>query len=420
MSFQQGLSGLNAAAKSLDVTGNNVANAATVGFKSSRAEFGDVFAASLQGAGTTQIGLGTSVLAVTQQFSQGNITASSNPLDLAINGRGFFRMDQNGAITYTRNGQFQIDKDNFIVDQRGLKLTGFARDSATGTIDRSAPVPLQLDTSDQPPQATGATAGGGGIDALLNLDSNQTAPVNAFSVNDTSSYNHSTSLAIYDSQGNSYNYTMYFRKTAANTWDVYRQITNSQGGTSVSAAAVASLSFNAAGVLTTAMPLVGADSIPLAINLTAAAGGVFDLDFTGTTQFGTSFGVNSLSQDGYASGKLVGLASTSDGVIQGRYTNGQTRDLGVITLSSFPNPQGLQPIGNNQWQETSLSGNPTPVAGEPGTGSLGVLQAAAVEESNVDLTAELVNMITAQRIYQANAQTIKTQDAVLQTLVNLR
>lgn len=433
MSFQQGLSGLNAAAKSLDVIGNNVANSTTIGYKQSRAEFSDVYAASLSGAGSSNIGLGTQVAAVTQQFTQGNITASNNTMDVAINGRGFFRMSQSGAISYTRNGQFQMDKNNYIVDARGLQLTGFALNATTGVLDTSTPAPLRLVTGDQPPLATGAATTNQGVSAQLNLDSRNSIIATPFNYQDPTTFNQSTSLAIYDSQGNPYSQTLYFKKSATNTWDVYSTVTNPLGntvsvpdptdqtvavtqlvfgtnGTILSGGAVASLTVPAA---------PGAGSPANFITMSGAAI-VFPVSFAGTSQYGASFGVNSLSQDGYSSGKLTGTSIGPDGFIKGRYTNGQTKTLGQVTVTNFQNPQGLQPLGNNQWGETSASGNAVPVAGVPGTGSLGVLQSSAVEDSNVDLTAELVNMITAQRVYQANAQTIKTQDSVMQTLVNLR
>lgn len=434
MSFQQGLSGLNAASKSLDVIGNNVANTTTVGYKQSRAEFSDVYAASLSGAGSSNIGLGTQVAAVTQQFTQGNITASNNPMDVAINGRGFFRMSQGGSISYTRNGQFQMDKNNYIVDARGLQLTGFALNTTTGVLDTSTPVALKLDTGDQPPLATGTATTNKGISAQLNLDSRNSIIAAAFNYQDPTTFNQSTSLAIYDSQGNPYSQTLYFKKTAANTWNMYSTVTNPLGNTvSVPNPAdqtvpVTTLVFGTNGTLTSSslgtgnltVPAAPGVGSPAAFTVLSGAAIVFPVSFTGTSQYGASFGVNALSQDGYSSGKLTGTSISPDGFIKGRYTNGQTKILGQVTVTNFQNPQGLQPLGNNQWGETSASGNAVPVAGVPGTGSLGVLQASAVEDSNVDLTAELVNMITAQRVYQANAQTIKTQDSVMQTLVNLR
>lgn len=425
MSFQQGLSGLNSASKTLDVIGNNVANTNTIGYKQSRAEFSDVYAASLSGAGSSNIGLGTQVAAVTQQFTQGNITASNNPMDVAINGRGFFRLSQNGAISYTRNGQFQMDKNNFIVDARGLQLTGFALNATTGVLDTSTPVALKLNNGDQTPLRTGGATSSPGVNAQLNLDSrNAIIPVaTGFNYQDPTTFTQSTSLAIYDEQGNPYSQTLYFKKIAINSWEVYSTLTNSQGVTSplpppAAQSLVTTLGFNSTGTLTSGG--IATATMPGAPFALSGAGFTYPISFTGTSQFGASFGVNALSQDGYASGKLTGTSIGPDGFIKGRYTNGQTKTLGQVTVTNFQNPQGLQPLGNNQWGETSASGNAVPVAGVPGTGSLGVLQASAVEDSNVDLTAELVNMITAQRVYQANAQTIKTQDSVLQTLVNLR
>jgi flagellar hook protein FlgE len=423
MGFQQGLSGLNVASKNLDVIGNNVANASTVGFKNGQAQFADVFAASLQGAGSTPVGLGAKVATVVQQFTQGNITSTNNPLDLAINGGGFFRMsDISGAVSYSRNGQFQFDKNDYIVNSEGLRLNGYA--ASSGVIQTGAPVPIQLDRADISPQATGtATSGVSGIEALLNLDSRKGVPtVGVFNPANPQSYTDSTSLAVYDSLGNPHTYTMYFVKTAAaNTWDVHSTVTDTAGAsTDVTAGLSASqIVFDSGGVLTTAMPLTQAIAATAYVPAGGVTAGSFPVDFSGTTQYGGTFTINTLRQDGFSLGKLSGFNVSSDGVLVGRYTNGQSRDLAQVITAGFANPQGLQAIGNNQWVETSTSGNE--LIGTPGSsGQHGVIQAAAVEDSNVDLTAELVNMITAQRVYQANAQTIKTQDSVLQTLVNLR
>lgn len=423
MGFQQGLSGLNVSSKNLDVIGNNIANASTVGFKSGQAQFADVYAASLQGAGASPVGLGAKIATVVQQFTQGNVTSTNNPLDIAINGGGFYRMtDTAGTVSYSRNGQFQFDKNDFIVNADGLRLNGFS--ATNGIVQSGSPVPLQLDRSDLQPQATGtSTTGVQGIEAKLNLDSRKTVPsVPVFNPSNPSSYTDSTSLAVYDSLGNSHTYTMYFVQTAvANTWDVHATVTDTSGTvTDVTAGLSAGqIAFDTAGALTTGMPLTQT----IAPTEYVAAGGVnagsFPVDFSGTTQFGGSFGVNALRQDGYSLGKLSGFNVASDGIIVGRYTNGQSRSLGQLILAGFANPQGLQAIGNNQWVESSTSG--PPLVGTPGAdGQHGVVQSSAVEDSNVDLTADLVNMITAQRVYQANAQTIKTQDQVLQTLVNLR
>lgn len=403
MAFSQGLSGLNAASKALEVIGNNVSNANTVGFKQSRAEFADVFAASLSGAGATQIGIGTKIADVAQQFTQGNITATNNTLDVAINGAGFFRLSNNGAITYTRNGQFQMDKNGYIVTSDGKRLMGNSADNLNG----SSPVEIQIDTSDLQPVASQEITG------TLNLNSaspNIDQTVTPFSSTDPTSYTNSTAITVYDNLGNSHNVQNYYVKTAANTWSVYTTV----DGTDVTPTPTPSMVFNAGGYDST-------NSSVTPVTFTPTTGGAtmnISFDYSTSTQYGSSFSVNKLSQDGYSSGRIASFTIGDDGIIQGRYTNGQSKDLGRVILANFVNPNGLQSLGGNQWMASYESGDE--LIGAPGSSTLGVLQSSAVEDSNVDLTAELVNMITAQRIYQANAQTIKTQDQVMQTLVNLR
>ncbi|MEB0135248.1 flagellar hook protein FlgE [Actimicrobium sp. CCC2.4] len=407
MGFQQGLSGLNAASKSLEVTGNNVANSSTVGFKSAQAQFADVYASSLTGGGASQVGIGTSVATVAQQFTQGNVTASNNPLDLAINGGGFFRLSTGGAITYSRNGQFQLDKDGGIVNSKGSHLTGFGV-SAAGVLATGTPSNLVINTADLAPKMTTE------VKLLVNLDSRETVPTKSpFSATDPLTYNRSTSVSVFDSLGNSHVVQSYFVKSSptASTWDVY----GTADGNPLVTPLVGALTFNTDGGLTTPQPFV---AVLTPATTPGASSLSFNFDLTGTTQFGSTFGLNTQSQNGYTSGKLSGFATGADGVITGRYTNGKSATLGQVVLSNFTNPNGLQNLGNNVWTETAASGGP--LVGTPNSGNLGVLQSSAVEDSNVDLTAELVNMITAQRFYQANAQTIKTQDQVLQTLVNLR
>lgn len=411
MSFQQGLSGLNAASKSLEVIGNNVSNASTVGFKQSQAQFADVFANSLTGSGSSQIGIGTKIAKVQQEFTQGNISNSNNPLDIAINGGGFFRMSDNGTATYSRNGQFQLDKQGFIVNAQGKNLTGYTMQN--GVLSTGNPANLQIDSTDLPPQTTTAVTGS------FTLDSRDSALVSAnFDATDPTTYHHSTAVNVYDSLGNSHIMQNFFVKTGAGAWDVYttadgNPTTYTPPGTPVPSA---SMLFDGTGISPTVTPAVATVNIPVTTGATTPFS--LTLDLSKSKQFGSNFSVNSLSQDGYASGRLSGFSFSNDGTIVGRYTNGQSATLGQVVLANFTNPNGLQSLGNNAWAETADSG--PSLVGMPNTGNLGVLQSNAVEDSNVDLTAELVNMITAQRIYQANAQTIKTQDQVLQTLVNLR
>ena len=432
MGFQQGLSGLSASSKALDTVGNNIANSATVGFKSGSAQFADVFAASLSGAGASPVGIGAKVAAIVQQFTQGNISVTNNPLDTAINGGGFFQMDDGaGGTVYGRNGQFQLDKDGFIVSAQGLQLKGIV--AVNGVIATGSPaVPLRLFDPTQSlsgtPQATGGGTPATGIQANVNLDSRMGIPVTApFDFGDPTSYNQSTATTIYDSLGNPHTYSMYFVKgAAANTWKAYATITNPAGAVPTfldlsggGVTALGTLTFDTSGALTS--PALAASLTDAQLGYTGAVTSPqsFPVDFSGSTQYGAQFAVNAMVQDGYASGTLAGFNIGKDGVVLGRYTNGQTKPVGQVILASFRNPQGLQPLGDNRWAQSPTSGDP--IIGVPGSsGQYGVLQASGLEDSNVDLTAELVNMITQQRSYQANAQTIKTQDSILQTLVNLR
>lgn len=409
MGFQQGLSGLSAASKTLEAIGNNVANANTIGFKESQAIFSDVYAASLTGSGGSQIGIGTRLTQVAQRFTQGNVTASNNPLDIAVNGGGFFRMSTNGAVSYSRNGQFQMDKSGFIVNSSDARLTGYVADSR-GILSTGAPAEINIRSSDLPPQLTTE------VDTMLNLDSRKDVPLTTpFSIDDPTTYNNATSVSVFDSLGNSHVLQTFYVKTAPGSWDVYAAADEVMinGG-----AALSTLNFGTDGALTAASQAALPITAVIPVTTGAAPLLTVGLDYTDTTQFGSAFSVNKLDQDGFTSGRLSGFGVAPDGLIMGRYTNGKSSVLGQVVLASFANPNGLQPMGSNLWSETADSGNP--MVGAPTSGNLGALQSNAVEDSNVDLTAELVNMITAQRNYQANAQTVKTQDQVLQTLVNLR
>ncbi len=642
MAFQQGLSGLSIASKALDAISNNVSNSGTVGYKQAGAQFADVFAASLSAGSSTQVGIGASVATVAQQFTQGNISTSSSTLDLAVKGQGFFRMSDNGAITYTRNGQFHVDKNGYVVNSSGLRLTGNTYDakglpngvggdirlsygdadpkatteagynvnldsrstspaaltvatlygtgvpatvgtplvltaannqltiavdgeaSATVTIpagsyadssslvaalqtaidqtslknrvvassdsngvlslaserggrlssllvsgsaatglripagttvngsnavvatlssasvapftiapvpaagttstlsiavDGGAAIPVTINAATYPDSASlvaalqtavnatalngkvvvGADADGritfsstlaggqssmavtGGVATDLAMPTfTATANSGGFSITDPTSYTSTTSQTVYDSLGNPHTQSLYFVKTAqANKWDVY---TSLDGGFPPEIDPITGLhspttvSFDSNGGLLTPKTI--------ATTYTVTTGATRDLtitvDLNNSTQFGNSFGVSSLSQDGYKPGTLSGLTVEADGTILGNFSNGQSRTMGQVLLTNFRNPNGLVSVGANQWQWTPEAGAVDGAGAPPGTGTLGVLQSAAIEESNVDLTSELVNMITQQRAYQANAQSIKTQDQILQTLVNLR
>ncbi|KZE35265.1 flagellar hook protein FlgE [Crenobacter luteus] len=417
MGFQQGLSGLSAASKQLDVIGNNVANANTVGFKGSRAEFSDIYAASIYGVAATQSGIGAKTVNVTQQFTQGNITTTSNPLDLAIAGNGFFRVDRAGDVAYMRNGQFQLDRDGYFVNN-GFRLTGYQADT-DGNIIAGPPVDLKVNAANIGAEPTTSLLFG------ANLDAKQTAPAVAFpgadpANPDPNSVNHSRSVTLYDSLGVSHLLTLYYVKSATDPlqWDVYTRFDTDP--IAVPATPLTTLTFNNNGTFNSAsgatVPGTVTFNAPALTN--GAAPLVVNVDLSKTTQFAGPFSVNTLTADGYADGTLTGLATTPEGVVEARFSNGQTKVIGQVVLTSFANVQGLKPSGDNRWVESFESGRPK--VNTPGSSNVGLIQSAALEDSNVDLTSELVNMITAQRFYQANAQTIKTQDAILQTLINLR
>ncbi len=401
MSFNIGLSGLRAASKDLNVTGNNIANAGTVGFKQSRAEFGDVYAANM-GVGKNPVGSGVQLANVAQQFSQGNINYTQNALDLAINGKGFFEVSNNGALSYTRAGYFGTDRDGFLVDNFGYNLRGFS--AVDGRLGKEVQN-LRIEATSQEPRATTK------IDQAFNLNSADSPPMSAFDPLDPSTYNSSTSTNVYDSLGNSHVLTQYFVKGggASNEWQMHLALDGN-----LSAGGGLPLSFSDTGKYT------GPAAVDITWNLTngAVAPFEFSLDMRDSTQYSNAFAVNSVSQDGYTTGDLVGLEIDEAGQIFARYTNGQSKVQGQVVLASFANEQGLTPVGKSQWVQSTSSGEP--VRNPPGAGTMGALQSGALEDSNVELSDQLVNLIVAQRNYQANAKTIETESAITQTIINLR
>lgn len=498
MSFNIGLSGLRAASKDLGVTGNNIANAGTVGFKQSRAEFADVYAATVLGTGKNQQGSGVLLSNVSQLFNQGNINYTMNPLDLAINGNGFFQVSNNGALSYTRAGFFGTDKDGFIVDNFGYNLQGYMVDN-NDIVQEGIVGNLQIRASSQEPRPTSE------MRQSVNLNSTMNVPVNAanFNPGDPTSYNNSTSTNIYDSQGNAHTFTQYFVKTDANQWDMKVLIDGSHphaGVANMAAQAALDAGVDAAAVKDAALAalngvMLPTDALYVAVSaldpttmsaqemaaavarvgnntpitlqmsfdssgkldgVTPDTEGYFSLNGDGTlmmnqwtpslmnnakppvaiangaemsptglmldmrtaSQYASSFAVTAVAQNGYTTGELSGIEIDDTGVIFARYTNGQSKVQGQVILADFANPQGLTPIGKTQWVQSLESGEPVRNPGR--TGTLGAIQAGALEDSNVELSDQLVNLIVAQRNYQANAKTIETQSAITQTIINLR
>lgn len=408
MPFRIALSGLNAASADLRVIGNNIANASTTGFKKSRTEFADIYPASNLGTARNAIGSGVKVAAVSQQFTQGNVSFTNNNLDLAISGQGFFRLDDNGVTVYSRAGAFGVDRNGYVVNTQNQRLTAYAAD-ANGNIT-GAIAPLQLSTADLAPRETDQVA------LLANLDSRTgTLPAAGFDPNNPATYHHSTSFTAYDSLGNPRLTSLYFVHTGAGAWSMFTTVDgNLVDADAGNAGNDRLLTFDGSGQLTSPLQVT--------TGIVPAAGGAAAFDMTidlgGTTQYGSSFAVNTLTQDGYTTGRLSGVDIGDTGIVQARYTNGQSRTLGQVVLANFSNPQGLQQLGDTSWAETFDSG--AALVGAPGTSSLGLIQSGALEGSNVDLTEQLVNMITAQRNFQANAQVITTADAITQTIINIR
>jgi flagellar hook protein FlgE len=405
MAFGIALSGIHAAQTDLDVTANNVANSQTTGFKQSRVLFSELFSVSSQGVSRTQTGAGVKVSSVDQQFGQGNVVATNSSLDLAVSGQGFFTLKDGGATVYTRAGAFGTDKDGYVVNAEGQKLQVYLPTS-TGSFNTTAPQDLRLVTSDSAPQATT------NAEVIFNLPADAAQPtVPTFDPAVATSYNNSTSLTTYDSLGAAHTSTVYFVKTAAtNTWDAHMYIDGNAVGPAQT------LAYANSGKLAT--PASGSLTFPPYTPTTGAAPMNISLDVSNTTQYGSSFGVTSVSQDGFTTGRLIGINVDSTGVVQARFTNGRSLPLGQIAIANFANPQGLQALGGTAWSETFASGQP--LNGQAGNSGFGLIQSGALEQSNVDITAQLVNMITAQRNFQANAQMIQTQDQIQQAIINIR
>jgi len=462
MPFRIALSGLDAASTDLQVTGHNIANSATAGFKEARAEFADLYSSSLSDVSTNSAGRGVRVSRVAQQFSQGNIDFTGSNLDLAIAGEGFFILgDQSGTASYeyTRAGAFSVDRDSYVVNHAGQRLQFFPTQlDANGNVVKDASGNPQFQGSFaavQLPTQAGSPSATQDMVASVNLDSNEILPAAyvqtvfpngtypafpaaQFSPNPTpDEYNHTTSTTIYDSLGNSHTATFYYVKTAVpGQWHAYMQTTDNEGNDVFVATDedqdgttdnyFTTLQFNGAGNLvqagtvgvgTTNALYPGFDLHPT----TALTGDAIDLDldiaFGATTQYGTQFAVNNLTQDGYTSGLLTGLDIDKSGVAFARFSNGQSLALGMVTLARFNNSQGMQQVGDTNWAESFASGGAQ--VGAPGTSSLGLVQSGALESSNVEVAAQLVNLITAQRNFQANAQVISAADTITQTVINM-
>lgn len=443
MAFQTALSGLNASRKDLDVVSNNIANSNTTGFKKSRAEFADIYANTISGSSGTQAGAGVAVSNIAQQFSQGNVEFTDNNLDLAINGEGFFTVkDADGALNYTRSGMFSVDREGYVVNSHGQKLQSYAVDNQ-GNATNLTPDDLRLTTGSIPAQETRE------VDLNINLDADATQPGGAITTGypvaagaepTPDEYNFTTSTTVYDTLGGAHTGTLYFEKTGtARQWNVYMAVKDSSDQLYVDDGGGQTVTFDESGAISTINGTPIASAPKLQFFGGQGTGGAFtydpgngayamgfdvdigDVDNEGigeSTQYSGESNVNSLVQDGYTTGRLSSIDIDDSGVVFARYTNGQSNPLGAVALANFNNASGLQPVGDTNWVQTFESGDV--IYGQANNGSFGAVQSGALEASNVDLSKELVDMITAQRNYQANAKMITTEDQVTQTVINIR
>ena len=464
MPFRIGLSGLNAAQADLKVTGNNIANTGTIGFKQSRAEFADVYATSKAGSVATAIGSGVRLADTSQQFTQGNLIFTENNMDLAITGDGFFSMrDSSGTSVYGRNGQFKVDPEGFVVDNSGSKLQAYGTDPATNQINTGIVTDLQIVATNIAPQHTEKTS------LVANIDAGEQEPAIAWKMDangtvDPNSYNHTTSFTSFDSLGNPMLTSLFFRKIApsadplveAGTWEVGIKQVDANGNifqnmdpSAVSPGPPQIIDNSAASPIDTITFLNNGTIEPLStasddgklnftFNLSDPVNAVMvnsdapadpdplnnpvviqtiEIDLNDLTQYGADFGITNLTQNGYSTGQLSGIEIDQSGVVLARFTNGQANNLGQIYLTNFTNNQGLSQLGNNYWAESFASGQG--VINVPGSGNAGQINSGAMEDSNVDLTEQLINLITAQRNFQANAKTITTANQITQTLLQI-
>ena len=397
------VSGLSAYGNALSITGNNVANVGTVGYKSSRAAFADLVAQSLAGGSPSdQVGLGVFLNDVQGNFSQGSLTNTGKTLDLAIDGNGFFHVrNASGSDLYSRAGQFEVDSRGRVVDPSGFFLQGFQANAAgvlNGTVGD-----ITIGSINSAPRAT--TVG----TVVANLDAAATIPAGAFSVTDPTTYNFSTGMTIHDSLGGPHQLQFYFVKTStANTWNLFRQI---DGGAAVAAT---NLVFGNSGALTSG----GSQALSLPIAGGAATPQAVTMDFSSMTQFGSRSTLLDQTQDGFAAGSFDRFTVDTEGRLIAQFTNGETRTLAQVVLNRFNNPDGLVRQGDNVFTESIESG--AAIQGTSGTNGLGRIVSGALEQSNVDLGKEFVDMIITQRAFQANSRAITTSDEMLQELLNLK
>ena len=417
MSFYTSLSGLNASQTEMATISHNLANVGTNGFKKSRTEFADVIASSVGINPTLMVGSGAVVKANRQQFSQGNLIQSSSALDLAISGDGFFAVKpsvEGTKVNFTRNGGFLVDNDHYVVDAQGNHLQVYPVDGSGAVVASGLDqaVSLKLPTTSGTPIPTGT------VGMTVTLSANAGVPVTGtFDRFDPSSYNTSTQTTVFDASGNPQTLTTYFKRDTTgtpSTWSAYNFVGDQQlksGGSDH-----ISLSFDGTGNMTAPTGPTNFDPFT-----PAGATAQQSMSFTfgsATNQIAAPFSVVSRSQDGKAVGQLEGVTVDGDGMVKASFSNGDIKALGKVVLANFTQPSGLRQLGDSTWAATGVSGEP--VVGAPGVNGFGNLMSSTIERSNVDITEELVNLIAAQRNFQANAKALDTASQISQTIFNIR
>ena len=416
MTLSVELTGLQAAQTDLDTIGNNIANVGTVGFKGSTANFSDIYGASLLGSAGSGVspGQGVSASSLSQLFTEGSVSQTGNPMDVAINGNGFFQVQTSTGVAYTRDGSLQLNSQGQLTNDTGALVMGYTSPTSGGASSNSGTLgTIQVSEQNLPASAT--------TDVAMNVDlpSTDTAidtTTTPFSVTNPNSYNQSTSTTVYDSLGAPSTLTTYFTQVSGsgspNQWQTHWELSNSSGSM-IASGAGATLSFNSSGVLTS-----GSGTINVANPGDGSASLSIAQSFTGTTLSDLSFGVNSVTANGDGGGQFSGVEIANNGNVVAQYSNGSTKTIATIALANFINPNGLSPISGNAWVSTLDSG--PAVTNAPGAGGLGTLESGSLESSNVDLSTSLVNLIVAQQAYQANVQGINVDQQDVQKLLQLQ
>ncbi|MEZ0323948.1 MAG: flagellar hook protein FlgE [Hydrogenothermaceae bacterium] len=406
LSFYTAITGLNGNKQWLDVISDNIANINTIGFKAERVTFEDIIARSLTTFGNNvpknmEIGGGSFIAVTTKDFSQGSFQTTNIPTDLAIDGEGFFMVKDNQGVTYyTRAGQFRLDANGNLVNVDGLKLQGWALDANGNIVGALGNINIPYSVA---PKGTTKI----NMSEPTNLDSRSAVITSTFNPNDSKTFNYVNSMTVYDSLGNPHTLSLYFQKTAANTWKVYAYADNDLNNQVGSG----TLTFNSDGTYASGSPI--SLNIPLTNGATTPL--TITVDFTKTRQVASDF-IFYASQDGYAKGDLLGVAVAEDGVIKGMYSNGSVKDIARLGVATFKDKEMLVRKGSNLYLPNTQTFTPIITPG----GVLSKIRSGFLELSNVDISREFVNLIIAQRAYQANARVITTDDQMLQEVVNLK